>query len=157
MKALNKQALRVPERKRRDWSQAVMRDCDFCSQWALTIHHEDGGCICASCCDAEYTSELKGALETAIDLAEAAEHTAAVDHEAACSLVEENEEVKRKLEAAEKRIAELVARIYIPQPLNIEDEYQNYEYVAGWNDCRNATACRSEHIDRAAGIGVKGE
>ena len=110
MKALNKQALRVPERKRRDWSQAVMRDCDFCSQWALTIHHEDGGCICASCCDAEYTSELKGALETAIDLAEAAEHTAAVDHEAACSLVEENEEVKRKLEAAEKRIAELEAR-----------------------------------------------
>lgn len=40
---------------------------------------------------------------------EAAEHTAAVDHEAACSLVEENEELKRKLEAAEKRIAELEA------------------------------------------------
>lgn len=38
---------------------------------------------------------------------EAAEHTAAVDHEAACSLVEENEEVKRKLAAAEKRNAEL--------------------------------------------------
>lgn len=31
------------------------------------------GHICASCCDAEYTSELKCALETAIDLAEAAE------------------------------------------------------------------------------------
>ncbi|WP_239509296.1 ead/Ea22-like family protein [Citrobacter sp. CRE-46] len=73
MKALNKQALRVPERKRRDWSQAVMRDCDFCNQWSLTIHHEDSGCICASCCDAEYTSELKGALESAIDRAEAAE------------------------------------------------------------------------------------
>ncbi|EPJ7713609.1 hypothetical protein M5L65_004831 [Citrobacter freundii] len=51
----------------------------------------------------------------------------------------------------------LGARIYIPQPLNIEDEYQNYEYVAGWNDCRNATACRSEHIDSDDGIGVKGE
>lgn len=73
MTALNKQALHVPERKRRDWSQAVMRDCDFCSQWSLTIHHEDGGCICASCCDAEYTSELKGALESAIERAEAAE------------------------------------------------------------------------------------
>ncbi|EII6717563.1 hypothetical protein LHT88_003613 [Salmonella enterica] len=59
-------------------------------------------------------------------------------------------------EAAEKRIAELEARKYIPQPLDIEDEYQNYEYVAGWNDCRNATACRFEHIDRAAGIKVKG-
>ncbi|BCQ90370.1 TPA: hypothetical protein O5I88_000653 [Salmonella enterica] len=44
-----------------------------------------------------------------LDELEAAEHTAAVDHEAACSLVEENEEVKRKLEAAEKRIAELEA------------------------------------------------
>lgn len=42
-----------------------------------------------------------------LDDLEAAEHTAAVDHEAACSLVEENEEVKRKLAAAEKRIAEL--------------------------------------------------
>ena len=68
-----------------------------------------------------------------------------------------SEALRRKSEAAEKRIAELVARIYIPQPLNIEDEYQNYEYVAGWNDCRNATACRSEHIDRDTGIGVKGE
>lgn len=55
-----------------------------------------------------------------------------------------------------QRIAELEARTYIPQPLDIEDEYQNYEYVAGWNDCRNATACRFEHIDRAAGIKVKG-
>lgn len=73
MTALNKQALHVPERKRRDWSQAAMRYCDFCSQWSLTIHHEDGGCICASCCDAEYTSELKGALESAIERAEAAE------------------------------------------------------------------------------------
>ncbi|MDH0766920.1 ead/Ea22-like family protein [Citrobacter freundii] len=73
MTALNKQALRVPERKRRDWSQAVMRDCDFCSQWALTVKHDDGGHICASCCDDEYTSELKCALESAIDRAEAAE------------------------------------------------------------------------------------
>ncbi|EJM3255843.1 ead/Ea22-like family protein [Salmonella enterica] len=84
-----------------------------------------------------------------LDEVEASEHTAAVDHEAACSLVEENEELKR-------RIADLEARTYIPQPLDIEDEYQSYEYVAGWNDCRNATACRFEHIDRAAGIKVKG-
>ncbi|HAT1683534.1 TPA: ead/Ea22-like family protein [Klebsiella oxytoca] len=55
-----------------------------------------------------------------------------------------------ELEAAEKHIAELEARTYIPQPLNIEDEYQNYEYVAGWNDCCNATACLFERIDRAA-------
>lgn len=49
---------------------------------------------------------------------EASEHTAAVDHEAACSLVEENEELKRKLEAAEKRIAELEVRtVKLPDPL----------------------------------------
>ncbi|MEB1001896.1 ead/Ea22-like family protein [Citrobacter freundii] len=75
----------------------------------------------------------------------------------AIAMRDDMRDAREKLGAAEKRIAELVARIYIPQPLNIEDEYQNYEYVAGWNDCRNATACRSEHIDRAAGIGVKGE
>ncbi|EAR6586254.1 ead/Ea22-like family protein [Salmonella enterica] len=34
---------------------------------------------------------------TLLDEVEAAEHTAAVDHEAACSLVEENEELKRRV------------------------------------------------------------
>ncbi|EDQ2390397.1 hypothetical protein RU50_001318 [Salmonella enterica subsp. enterica] len=37
-------------------------------------------------------------------------HTAAVDHEAACSLAEENEELKRKLETAEKRVADLESK-----------------------------------------------
>ncbi|EHS2457569.1 ead/Ea22-like family protein [Salmonella enterica] len=49
-----------------------------------------------------------------------------------------------ELEAAEHRIAELEARTYIPQPLNIENEYQNHEYVAGWNDCRNAASVRQQ-------------
>lgn len=48
-----------------------------------------------------------------LDELEATAHSAAVDHEAACSLVEENEELKRC-------IAELEARTYIPQPLDIE-------------------------------------
>ncbi|EEC0893062.1 hypothetical protein AL950_003328 [Salmonella enterica subsp. enterica] len=118
MTALNKQALRVPERKSRGWSQAVMRDCGFCSQWSLTIHHEDGGCICASCCDAEYTSELKGALESAIERAE----------------------------AAEKRIAEqnktlMAARSYVKS------------HAAGDGHAFGVL----QAIDRAAGIGVKGE
>ncbi len=43
-----------------------------------------------------------------------------------------------------KRVAELEARTYIPQPLNIENEYQNHEYVAGWNDCRNAASVRQQ-------------
>ncbi|HBZ9867442.1 TPA: hypothetical protein MND73_004376 [Salmonella enterica subsp. houtenae] len=51
-------------------------------------------------------------------------------------------ELSRKLDEANRRIAELEARTYVPLPLNIEDEYQNHEYVAGWNDCRNAASVR---------------
>lgn len=71
---INKQALRIPERKKHNWGQAVMRDCDFCNQWALTVKHDDGGCICASCCDSEYTSDLKVTLATALEQLEAAEN-----------------------------------------------------------------------------------
>ncbi|HII3136056.1 TPA: hypothetical protein ACY3HD_003748 [Enterobacter asburiae] len=73
MSNIDKQALRVPERKKHNWAQAVMRDCDFCQQWALTVNHNDGGSICASCCDSEYTSSLSSALVVAIERAEAAE------------------------------------------------------------------------------------
>lgn len=79
---------------------------------------------------------------------EAAEHTAAVDHEAACSLVEENEELKRKLEAAERRIADYhkalnnlaaVARRYLP-------DYDEHPDIQAADDL----------LESAAGIG-KGE
>lgn len=97
MTALNKQALRVPERKRRDWSQAVMRDCDFCSQWALTVKHDDGGHICASCCDDEYTSELKCALESAIDRAESAEKRIAELERSETQLINERDDAESAL------------------------------------------------------------
>lgn len=83
-----------------------------------------------------------------LDELEAAEHTAAVDHEAACSLVEENEEVKRKLAAAEKRIADYhralnnlaaVARRYLP-------DYDEHPDIQTADDL----------LESAAGIG-KGE
>lgn len=41
-----------------------------------------------------------------LDHLESVGRTLAVNHEAACSLVDENDELNRKLEAAEKRIAE---------------------------------------------------
>lgn len=128
MTALNKQALRVPERKRRDWSQAVMRYCDFCSQWSLTIHHEDDGCICASCCDAEYTSELEEALR----------------------------DKQALLEAAEKRIAELEAReVAVKQfdDFQIVHYGGSEDYAKGYIDCQN----NYNKALTAAGIGVKGE
>ncbi|ECD6312709.1 ead/Ea22-like family protein [Salmonella enterica subsp. enterica serovar Newport] len=46
-----------------------------------------------------------------LDELDTAQHTAAVDHEAACSLVEENEELKRKLEAENQRNTALTAKI----------------------------------------------
>lgn len=66
-------AQRVPERKRHDWSQSVMRDCDFCNQWSLTVKHEDGARICASCCDAEYTSKLEVANSALVEALEKAQ------------------------------------------------------------------------------------
>ncbi|MFQ0834169.1 hypothetical protein [Citrobacter gillenii] len=119
MTAPNKQALRVPERKIHNWNKAVMCDCEFCSQWSLTVKHEDGGCICASCCDAEYTSELKDALESAIDRAEAAE--------------------KR---IADQRGVILSARNFISE-YAVNGDHGAAEFV--------------KILDRAAGIGVKGE
>lgn len=71
MSNIDKQALVIPQRERHDWSQAVMRNCDFCQQWALTVRHSDGGCICASCCDSEYTTALTIALVVALDELEA--------------------------------------------------------------------------------------
>lgn len=127
MTALNKQALIVPERKRHDWSQSVMRDCNFCSQWSLTVKHENGGCICASCCDAEYTEELKSALESAIDRAE----------------------------SAEKRIAELEARtvtVKLSADYRNDDGSINDDM---FNTCEVVGAFRDALA--AAGIGVKGE
>lgn len=76
MSNIDKQALRVPEREKHDWSHAVMRECEFCQQWALTVKHDDGGCICASCCDSEYTTALSSALVVALDELEAAEKRA---------------------------------------------------------------------------------
>lgn len=71
MSNIDKQSLRIPERKKHNWGKAVMRDCDFCQQWALTVRHSDGGRICASCCDSEYTAALSCALVVALDELEA--------------------------------------------------------------------------------------
>ncbi|EKL5246280.1 ead/Ea22-like family protein [Salmonella enterica] len=58
-----------------------------------------------------------------LDEVEAAEHASAVDHEAACSLVEENEELKR-------RIAELEAKLANPVLLPKTNGYWNEQEKA---------------------------
>lgn len=93
-----------------------------------------------------------------LDELEASEHTAAVDHEAACSLVEENEEVKRKLVAAEKRIAELQSShsklrdtlATIHNTIRLDGGYTPLAAIL------NAARCAYEESATAAGIG-KGE
>ncbi|HEF0077827.1 TPA: hypothetical protein R8G76_003129 [Citrobacter youngae] len=86
-----------------------------------------------------------------LDELEAAEHTSAVDHEAACSLVEENEELKR-------RIAELEARaVTLPQRLQPgADGYDDW-YVHSADDGEYLKVDDVIEAIRAAGIGVKGE
>lgn len=158
MTALNKQALRVPERKRHDWSQAVMRDCDFCSQWALTVKHDDGGCICASCCDAEYTSELKGALESAIERAEAAEKRIA-EHNFENRLLANAD---RDIKALRQRIAELEARAVSVPEVRItvaESRRKNLTWreLGVYNEGADVAKEAIIEAIRAAGISVKGE
>lgn len=146
MTALNKQALRVPERKRHDWSQAVMRDCDFCDQWSLTVKHENSGCICASCCDAEYTSELKCTLETAIDRAEAAEELV------------ELQRFKLERQAEDLHQAKSLESIHRDKRFEVEREFRDYKDRAESNQMRLAKdVCRLEDELTAAGIGVKGD
>ncbi|EBJ7482699.1 ead/Ea22-like family protein [Salmonella enterica] len=62
--------------------------------------------------NAEANAEFIAAFNPKVALAlldevESAEHTAAVDHEAACSLVEENEELKRRITEMESKNSSL--------------------------------------------------
>lgn len=82
-------------------------------------------------------------LSVLLDELGAAEHTAAVDHEAACSLVEENEELKR-------RIAELEARAFNPAILDVIAERQRQQSVEGWTPEHDDQYEDGELIDAAA-------
>ncbi|EOL8979892.1 hypothetical protein ACM92K_003154 [Cronobacter turicensis] len=113
----DKQALVIPQRKNRRWVQSVMRDCDFCHQWALTVKHDDGGCICASCCDAEYTTALTVALEMAMERAEAAKKRVAELEESHAQVIQARDFYKRANEAAMKSTAKLDSRaVTLPRP-----------------------------------------
>ncbi|EDR9547161.1 ead/Ea22-like family protein [Salmonella enterica] len=99
-----------------------------------------------------------------LDEVEASEHTAAVDHEAACSLVEENETLKRRIAEqreyyegviadGSKRIAELEAReISLPERSSMlyrTDFHEDYHTVMAYKVSDVIAAIR------AVGIKVK--
>jgi len=176
MSNINKQALRIPERKKHNWGQAVMRDCDFCQQWALTVQHADGGCICASCCDSEYTSDLKVTLAAALEQLEAAEKTSDARKQGLIRAHKMFQREKARAEAAEKRIAELEAReVKLPKPhahlIWIQAGYAPDDY---WDDVAVSHSEKEKCCDgsdrypvyapweieealTAAGISIKGE
>lgn len=147
MSNIDKQALVIPQRERHDWSQAVMRNCDFCQQWALTVRHSDGGCICASCCDSEYTTALTSALVVALDELEAAEKLNAelMEKQRLIDIcqgqgLEHRIAAEKRAEAAEKRIAEMQA---LARGVKQFSEFQichygaTEDYAKGYIDCQN--------------------
>jgi hypothetical protein len=56
----------IPKRAIRDWNESVMRHCDHCSGYELTVQDNEGAAICAECCDAEHIGNLESALDEAI-------------------------------------------------------------------------------------------
>lgn len=145
-------AQRTPERKRYDWSQSVMRDCDFCNQWSLTVKHEDGARICASCCDAEYTSKLEVANAGMVEALEAKEEQRANWFQMA-------EKLGSELDIAEKRIAELEAShsklretlAGIHNAIRTDGSYTPLAAIL------NAAKRAHEESAAAAGVAVEGE
>ena len=167
MTALNKQALRDR------YSPQPVPKCHICGS-VMTIARASAGAVvyaCSGCTyddngahyapgrslgDDHYSASRVTIFESGdpevlalLDELEATKHTAAVDHEAACSLVEENEELKR-------RIAELEARTVVVKQF---DDFQivhyggSEDYAKGYIDCQN----NYNKALAAAGIGVKGE
>lgn len=127
MSNIDKHTLRIPERKKHNWGQAVMRDCEFCQQWALTVKHSDGWCICASCCDSEYTTALSSALVVALDELEA-------DKEQIKTLESRNRRLEGIIDAAEKRIAETSGqkRLIGWRASDYTDETSDPELAKNW-------------------------
>ncbi|HDL3607223.1 TPA: ead/Ea22-like family protein [Citrobacter braakii] len=146
MKAFNKQTLREAATEATQGEWYVDYDFDVCHESGAFIAEAHGDNLVQN---AKFIAAANPATVLALlDELEATKHTAAVDHEAACSLVEENEELKR-------RIAELEARtVCLPKLPVLGSTAEWYEgFAAGASGMRNECA----DAIHAAGIGVKGE
>lgn len=146
MSNIDKHALAIPQREKHDWSHAVMRDCEFCQQWALTVKHSDGGCICASCCDSEYTTALSSALVVALDELEAEKERSEEFLRQARSFREAHEsasEIIRKLERNKPTVKLPTTRLWAGK-------------IACYEESEVVAMLEGAGISIAAGIG-KGE
>lgn len=148
-------AQRTPERKRYDWSQSVMRDCDFCNQWSLTVKHEDGARICASCCDAEYTSKLEVANAALVEALEAKDKQIA-------ELTEARDLFNSKMMGFAYRVEELEARTVKLPEVRItiaESKLRNltYQQLDAFNAGASRAVAKLSQVLAAAGVAVEGE
>ncbi|EOG3908771.1 ead/Ea22-like family protein [Salmonella enterica] len=127
MTALNKQALREAAIRAGGGKWIYIRTLSLSSAYIT----EETGATVINCTAGDVPAKCAGFLELAnpatvlalLGEVETTAHTAAVDHEAACSLAEENEELKRRIAELEsknatvemgrlhKRIAELEAKL----------------------------------------------
>ncbi|HCB2205691.1 TPA: ead/Ea22-like family protein [Citrobacter farmeri] len=119
------------------------------------VRHEDTGNLSRwrNDNDATFIATADPATVLALlDELEAAEHTAAVDHEAACSLVEENEELKRRiaeLQSSHSKLRDTMATIH--NTIRMDGGYTPLAAIL------NAAKRAHEESAIAAGIGKGGQ
>ena len=129
----------------RNWGEAVMRTCDYCSHHKMTVLNSDGSAICASCSDAEYATNLLNAVEI---------------------YQTRNAELVEALESAQRKIAELEARtvtVKLPEVRITVSESRrrnlNWRELGAYNEGAEVAVEKMVRALFAAGIKceVKGE
>ncbi|ECC6917415.1 ead/Ea22-like family protein [Salmonella enterica subsp. enterica serovar Wandsworth] len=109
MTALNKQALREEFQYMQDhYSDPADRDRQIIYIAAEALLDENIQLQREKDATEAVLSAMRDDMRQAREQLKAAEHTAAVDHEAACSLVEENEELKRRIAELERSETQLI-------------------------------------------------
>lgn len=135
MRNIDKQVLReAAEKSISEEGETWWNEEQLASDYGLALHRADAKFIAAA---------SPATVLALLDELEAAEHTAAVDHEAACSLVEENEELKR-------RIAELEVLALSQAATDVLAERRRQVTAEGWTSESDDQYEDGELIDAAA-------
>lgn len=151
-------AQRIPERKSHDWSQSVMHDCDFCNQWSLTVKHENGERICASCCDAEYTSKLEVANAELVEALEKAQRYIEELREWNAGLAQESFELQQRIAELESRTVTVKLPDIMPPeaaPAHYWGSGESMAYADGYN--KSAADLKTSFAQACSSAGVNVE